>query len=81
MSPQSDSDYYTGLNARPNFAGRDGTRFGTTAEWTLCGSIIPEAGAECRDITVGAVRIGDGVTTYANLPSSAAPAAIDGGTP
>lgn len=43
-------------------------RRSTTAEWELNKDIIPAAGEPCYDLDLKTLRIGDGVTTYENLP-------------
>ena len=39
-----------------------------TAEWELNKDIIPAAGEPCYDLDLKTLRIGDGETTYENLP-------------
>jgi len=39
-----------------------------TAEWELNKDIVPAAGEPCYDLDLKTLRIGDGVTTYENLP-------------
>lgn len=45
-------------------------RRGTTDEWETHKDYVPKAGEPCMDITKGAIRWGDGVTTYENLKVS-----------
>ena len=40
----------------------------TTANWSLFKDIVPVAGEPCYDLDLNTLRIGDGVTTYENLP-------------
>lgn len=40
----------------------------TTENWELYKDIIPAAGEPCYDINLKTFRIGDGETTYENLP-------------
>lgn len=40
----------------------------TTEEWKLNKDTIPAAGEPCYDLDLKTLRIGDGVTTYENLP-------------
>lgn len=42
-------------------------RRATTEEWELNKDIIPVAGEPCYDLTLGTLKIGDGLTTYENL--------------
>ena len=41
----------------------------TTANWTLNKDVIPAAGEPCFDTELKTLKIGDGVTTYENLPA------------
>ena len=43
-------------------------RRSTTAEWELNKDTIPAAGEPCFDLDLSTLRIGDGKTTYENLP-------------
>ena len=69
-----DTETYTRLAARPMQVQTDGSRIGTTAEWVMCATLIPAAGQECKDLTAGTVKLGDGTKSYAAL------SAIAGGT-
>lgn len=40
----------------------------TTANWDIHKSVVPAAGEPCYDIDKHTLRIGDGTTTYENLP-------------
>ena len=40
----------------------------TTANWTLNKAVIPAAGEPCFDTELKTLKIGDGTTTYENLP-------------
>ena len=41
----------------------------TSDNWTTNKDVIPAAGEPCYDTDAGTLRIGDGVTTYENLPA------------
>ena len=41
----------------------------TTANWTLYEDVVPAAGEPCFDVDLHTLKIGDGVTTYENLPT------------
>ena len=41
----------------------------TTENWRLNKDVIPAAGEPCFDLDLGTLKIGDGVTTYENLPA------------
>ena len=41
----------------------------TTANWTLNKDVIPAAGEPCFDTELKTLKIGDGTTTYENLPA------------
>lgn len=41
----------------------------TTANWEANKTVIPAAGEPCYDLDLKTLKIGDGVTTYENLPS------------
>ena len=41
----------------------------TTANWLLSKDVIPAAGEPCFDLDLGILKIGDGTTTYENLPA------------
>lgn len=41
----------------------------TTANWTTNKDVIPAAGEPCYDIDARTLKIGDGATTYENLPA------------
>lgn len=43
-------------------------RRATTEEWILNKDVTPAAGEPCYDLDLKTLRIGDGVTTYENLP-------------
>ncbi len=67
-----DSTYYATLNSAPMKVRADGSRAGSTAEWTVCATLVPDYGQSCKDTTRGTIRVGDGVTQYQNLVDSAA---------
>ena len=41
----------------------------TTENWLLSKDVIPAAGEPCFDLDLSTLKIGDGVTTYENLPA------------
>ena len=41
----------------------------TSANWVANKDIIPAAGEPCYDVNAGTLKIGDGATTYENLPA------------
>lgn len=41
----------------------------TSANWVTNKDVIPAAGEPCYDVNAGTLKIGDGVTTYENLPA------------
>ena len=41
----------------------------TSANWLTNKDVIPAAGEPCYDLDAGTLKIGDGVTTYENLPA------------
>lgn len=41
----------------------------TTENWYLHRDIVPAAGEPCYDLDLGTLKIGDGVTSYENLPT------------
>ena len=41
----------------------------TSANWTINKDVVPSAGEPCYDIDAGTLKIGDGTTTYENLPA------------
>lgn len=41
----------------------------TSANWVTNKDVIPAAGEPCYDVNVGTLKIGDGATTYENLPA------------
>jgi hypothetical protein len=43
-------------------------RRATTADWLLNKDVIPAAGEPCFDLDLKTLKIGDGITTYENLP-------------
>ena len=43
-------------------------RRATTEDWVLNKDIVPAAGEPCYDLDLKTLRIGDGATTYENLP-------------
>lgn len=51
----------------------------TTENWLLNKDVIPAAGEPCLDLDTGAVKWGDGVTTYEHLPATG-PVSGDGKT-
>lgn len=44
-------------------------RRATTAEWLENKDVIPAAGEPCYDLDLKTLKIGDGITTYENLPA------------
>jgi hypothetical protein len=67
----ADTSYYTTLNSAPMKVRADGSRAGSTAEWTVCATLVPDFGQSCKDVSRGTIRVGDGVTQYQNLVDSA----------
>lgn len=49
----------------------------TTANWDIHKSVVPAAGEPCYDIDKHTLRIGDGTTTYENLPEIGAGASSE----
>lgn len=43
-------------------------RRSTTEEWNINKDIVPAAGEPCYDLDLKTLRVGDGTTTYENLP-------------
>lgn len=41
----------------------------TSANWTTNKDVVPSAGEPCYDMDAGTLKIGDGTTTYENLPA------------
>lgn len=41
----------------------------TSANWITHKDVVPAAGEPCYDVNAGTLKIGDGVTTYENLPA------------
>ena len=75
-----DTETYTLLASGPMHIRYDHSRWGTTAEWTLCAGLIPTRGQVCKDTTLHTVKVGDGTTTYGVLPTvDSADPALDGG--
>lgn len=56
-------------------------RRSTTEEWELNKNLIPAAGEPCYDLNLKTLRIGDGTSTYENLPVvGGAELSVDGET-
>lgn len=49
----------------------------TTANWLLNKDVIPAAGEPCFEIDTGVFKIGNGTTTYENLPAIAGNGAVE----
>lgn len=53
----------------------------TTVNWTLYKDVVPAAGEPCFDVDLHTLKIGDGHTTYENLPTiGGVDVAVDGKT-